>query len=158
MSSVYHPQSDGQTERVNQCLETFLRCFVSACPKKWVSWIALAEYWYNTCYHTAISRSPFEAMYGRLSKHFGIASQESVSRAGMADWLMERKVMTSLIRQHLGCATARMKTQADKGRSKRVFQVGDMVFLKLQPYVQLSLAPQANQKLAFKFFGPFKVV
>jgi hypothetical protein len=37
MSTVYHTQSDGQTERVNQCLKIFLRCFVSACPNKWSS-------------------------------------------------------------------------------------------------------------------------
>jgi hypothetical protein len=44
MSSSYHPQMDGQTERVNQCLETFLRCFVHACPKKWKTWLAAAEF------------------------------------------------------------------------------------------------------------------
>lgn len=44
MSSAYHPQSDGQTERVNQCMETFLRCFLNAYPSKWLDWIYLAEY------------------------------------------------------------------------------------------------------------------
>lgn len=44
MSSAYHPQTDGQTERVNQCLETYLRCFVHACPTKWSSWLSLAKY------------------------------------------------------------------------------------------------------------------
>lgn len=45
LSSSYHPQSDGQTERVNQCLETFLRCYVHACPTKWLDWLSAAEYW-----------------------------------------------------------------------------------------------------------------
>lgn len=44
MSSTYHPQSDGQTKRVNQCLETYLRCFVHACPRKWLQWLSLAEF------------------------------------------------------------------------------------------------------------------
>lgn len=44
-SSAYHPQTDGQSERVNQCLETYLRCRTSSQPKKWLSWLPLAEYW-----------------------------------------------------------------------------------------------------------------
>jgi hypothetical protein len=51
-----------------------------------------------------------------------------------------------------------MKVQADKHRSDREFQVGDLVYLKVQPYVHMSLAPRSCQKLAFCFFGPFKVL
>jgi hypothetical protein len=51
-----------------------------------------------------------------------------------------------------------MKRQAGKKRSERSFAVGDLVYLKLQPYIQSSLACRSNQKLAFKFFGPFKVI
>lgn len=60
MSSAYHPQTDGTTESINQCLEGFLRCSVHSCPKKWALWLPLAEYWYNTAYHSALGKSPFE--------------------------------------------------------------------------------------------------
>lgn len=51
-----------------------------------------------------------------------------------------------------------MKHQADKKRAERVFQVGDWVYLKLQPYVQTSVAQRPSQKLGFRFFGPFEVL
>lgn len=73
LSSSYHPQSDGQTERLNQTMETFLRCFVNACPAKWSSWLALAEFWYNASPHSAIGLSPFEALYGYPPRHCGIS-------------------------------------------------------------------------------------
>jgi hypothetical protein len=63
-SSAYHPQSDGQTERLNQCLVTYLRCFMHACPTKWKKWLTSAEFWYNTSEHSTIGHSPFEALYG----------------------------------------------------------------------------------------------
>jgi ribosomal protein L21E len=59
--------------------------------------------------------------------------------------------MAVVIKQHLFRAKKRMKTQANKNRTGFQFQVGDQVFLKLQPYVQSSLARRAHQKLAFKF-------
>jgi hypothetical protein len=158
MSSAYHPQSDGQTERVNQCMETFLRCFASGCPKKWLQWLPLAEYWYNTSMHSAIGCSPFEALYGYAPHHFGFSAVDHCKAVTLDQWLQDRKVMTALIKQHLHRASLRMKKQADKGRSERQFQVGDLVFLKIQPYVQMSLAPRANAKLSYKFFGPFPVL
>jgi len=66
--------------------------------------------------------------------------------------------MSDLIQQHLHCSKERMKCQADKNRLERHFAVGDMVFLRLQPYIQTTLAHRANQKLSFKYFGPFKVI
>jgi hypothetical protein len=67
-------------------------------------------------------------------------------------------VVSALLKHHLSRAVHRMKQQSDKGRFECEFQVGDLVFLKLQSYVQSSLAPRANQKLSFKFFGPYSVV
>lgn len=51
-TSAYHPQSDGQTERINRCLENYLRCMVYQNPRQWAMWLPLAEHWYNTNYHT----------------------------------------------------------------------------------------------------------
>lgn len=50
-----------------------------------------------------------------------------------------------------------MKIHADQKRSFREFKVGDQVYLKLQPYIQTSIAPRANHKLSFKFYGPFPI-
>jgi hypothetical protein len=130
-STAYHPQSDGQTERVNQCIETFLRCFVSAYPKQWMKWLSLAEYWYNNSYHTAIKRSPFEAIYGSSPSSFGMYLPQDTLPGGLEEWLQERQLMSSLIKQHLLRAANRMKLQADKNRIERRFSVGDWVFLKL---------------------------
>ena len=114
MSSSYHPQSDGQTERLNQTLETFLRCFVNACPTKWSSWIALAEFWYNASPHSALGCSPIEALYGYPPRHFGISVLEDVAIPELSSWLQDHQVMSDLIRQHLARAKQRMKRQADK--------------------------------------------
>jgi len=56
LSTAYHPQSDGQTERVNQCLENYLRRMAFAQPKKWHSWLSMAEWWYSTNFHTHHSK------------------------------------------------------------------------------------------------------
>lgn len=136
MSSAYHPQSDGQTERVNQCLETYLRCFVHSCPRRLMKWLALAEYWYNTSTHSALGKSPFEILFGRSPSHFGISDVSASPVPDVSTMLDERTTMLASIRQHLLRAQQRMKSQADKKRTDRSFQVGDFVYLRLQPYVQ----------------------
>jgi len=157
LSTSYHPQTDGQSERVNQCLETFLRCFVHSCPSKWMDWLSSAEFWYNTAPHSAIGCSPFEALYGYTPRSLGLSSPSSRS-AAVSSWAQDRQLMNRLLQQHLCRAQNRMKMQADKHRSDRSFAVGDFVFLKIQSYVQSSLAPRANAKLAFKYFGPYQVI
>lgn len=158
MSSAYHPQIDGQTERVNQFLETYLRCFVHTCPTKWHHWLALAEYWYNTSYHSSLGKSPFLVLYGHEPRHFGIDISQSCQIVDLNNWLVERELMQHAVKQHLVWAQNKMRVQANKHRTIREFVVGDFVYLKAQPYVQTSLATRSSNKLAFSFFGPYKVI
>jgi transposase InsO family protein len=117
MSTAYHPQSDGQTERVNQCLETFLRCYAHACPKQWSAWLDVAEYWYNTSFHSALGRSPFEVLYGYTPNALGVIPAQDLPVTDLASWLSARELNSDLIRQHLLRAKQRMKKQADAHRS-----------------------------------------
>ena len=64
MSSAYHPQTNGQTEVINKSLEHYLRAFVANRPRSWVEWLPLAEFWFNTNFHTSIKLTPFEALFG----------------------------------------------------------------------------------------------
>lgn len=66
--------------------------------------------------------------------------------------------MQALVKQHLLRAQARMKKQVDKGHIEHTFVVGDMVFLKLQLFIQSSVARCSHNKLRFKFFGPYKII
>lgn len=154
MSSAYHPQTDGQTERLNQCLEAYVRCCVHSCPREWSKWISLAEFWYNTNYHTALGLTPFEVLYGHPPKQFGISDPLETTVPKLDQWLKERHLLSKLVQQQLLRAQQRMKHHTDKHRFEREFVVGDMVYLKLQPHIQSSVAPRSNHKLSFWFYGP----
>ena len=65
MSLGYHPQTDGQTEVINKCLETYLHCFTSKQQHQWEKWLPIVEWWYNTSYHIASKMTPYEAVYGQ---------------------------------------------------------------------------------------------
>jgi hypothetical protein len=131
---------------------------VHAKPDQWAKWLPQAEYWYNTAFHSALGRSPFEVLYGRKPRHFAIDNESLPGHTDVEAWLKERADMLPLIKQHLERARKRMTAQADKNRSEREFAVGDRVYLRLQPYVQTSVAARSSQKLGFRFFGPYLVL
>jgi len=65
LSMAYHPQTDGQTERINQELEQYLRVFIDHRQEQWLDWLKTAEFAYNNKIHTATKISLFKANYGQ---------------------------------------------------------------------------------------------
>ncbi|XP_015084212.1 uncharacterized protein LOC107027599 [Solanum pennellii] len=148
-------QSDGQTEVMNRTVETYLRCFCSDKPLLLPSYLPLAEWWYNTTYHTAIRCTPFEVLYGQkppihLPYLVGEAANEMVDRS-----LEAREAIIELLKFHIRRAQQRMKDLANRHRSDRVFAVDDWVYLKLQPYRQVSVVARPFNKPTTKYYGPY---
>lgn len=127
-------------------------------PHLWSKWLPLAEFWYNTNYHTAIQMSPYEVVYGQPPPiHLPYLPGES-KVAVVAQCLQDRENMLLLLRFHLLRAQHRMTQNANLHRTERSFEIGDVVFVKLQPYRQQSVVMRSNQKLAPKFYGPYKIL
>ena len=156
-SSAYHPQSDGQSERLNQCVESYLRCMTGEFPTRWSSWLAMAEWWYNSSYHSSLQLTPFEALYGYKPVPLPLGPYVDTIIPAAAQLLQERMRISGSLKDHLTKAQQRMKFFADQQRTERSFAVGDWVFLKLQPYRQQTVAIRKCLKLAARFYGPFQV-
>lgn len=77
---------------VNQCLETYLRCFVHAYPNKWSSWLSLIELWYNTSFCSALGQTPFFVLYGHEPHHLGINAPSASDSSDLKKntWLQDK--------------------------------------------------------------------
>jgi len=80
MSTVYHPQTDGQTEHVNQALEQYLRCYVDYNLSNWSDLLPSTEFTYNNQAHEEIKESPFYLEYGRRPRAGPILVKELPQR------------------------------------------------------------------------------
>ena len=157
-STAYHPQTDGQTEVVNKGVESYLRCFVNRKPHTWARWLPWAEYWYNTSFHTATNYTPFKAVYGRDPPHLIRFSAGYTTVSSVETQLQERDAILDELKFHLVQAQVYMQQYENKKRREGSFQVGDMVYIKLQPYRQQSLVKRVNEKLSPRFYGPYPVL
>lgn len=158
MSSAYHPETDGQTEVLNRCIETYLRCFSSENPKQWGNWLSWAEYCYNTSFQSAAGTTPFEVVYGRPPPNLQQYLPGEVRVQSVLETLQAKDEILEQLRIHLGRAQQRMVREVKKHRRDVQFEVGDMVYLKYRPFRQSSLFRPETRKLAPRFFGPFEVV
>lgn len=130
-STAYHPQSDGQTEVLDRCLETYLRCFTLEAPTTWAKWLPLAQLWYNTSHHSSLKMSPYQALFGRPPPDYIHYHPKDSSNQAVDSVLREREVAVQLLKSNLVKAQERMKAQADKHHSEKNYAVGDWVYLKL---------------------------
>jgi hypothetical protein len=156
LSTSFHPQTDGQTERTNQVLEQFLRCFINYQQDDWSDLLPLAEFAYNNTIHTAIGCSPFFANYGlnpRMDLEFQDIDSADVPTAQqrairMAD--IHKEMVT-----HLEKARSNMQKFSDPNRQQpATFQVGDMVWLSRK---NINTIKNIN-KLDSTKIGPYKVI
>ncbi|KAI7967784.1 hypothetical protein MJO29_001061 [Puccinia striiformis f. sp. tritici] len=151
LSTAYHPESDGQTERVNQILEQYLRMFVNYQQDDWSSWLPLAEFAYNNSTHSATKQSPFFTLYGQHPQFNSIHVDNSKPAS---DYLNTITSVQENLKKNLEKANERYKIAADRLRLKPPdFKIGDFVWLDSTNI----RSTRPTKKLSEKKFGPFEI-
>jgi hypothetical protein len=132
-SSAYHPQTDGQTERVNQILEDMLRACAMQYGRSWDKSLLYAKFSYNNSYQESLKMTPFEMLYGHRCRTPLFWIEAGEQRVFGPDILQEAKKQVRMVRENLHVAQSRQKSYADHRRRELSFEVGDFVYLKVSP-------------------------
>ncbi|GJR27980.1 putative reverse transcriptase domain-containing protein [Tanacetum coccineum] len=157
MSTAYHPQTDGQSERTIQTLEDMLRACVIDFGNGWVKHLPLVEFSYNNSYHASIKAAPFEALYGRKCRSPVCWAEVGQVQLTGPEIVQETTEKVIQIKQRMQAARDRQKSYADLKRKPMEFQVGDRVMLKVSPWKGVVHFGKRG-KLNPRYVGPFKVL
>ncbi|MBW0519236.1 hypothetical protein O181_058951 [Austropuccinia psidii MF-1] len=152
ISTEFHPETDGQTERVKQILEQYLRMYVSYHQNDWHTWLPLVEFAYNNEEHSSTKQSPFFTIYGRNPSFDSIhVSQDSPAGKVSTKFQSVKQVL----KEELESAIRRFKKYADRNREiPPDFQPGDKVCLASK---NINTA-RPTKKLSERRLGPLKVI
>ncbi|KAJ4722993.1 Retrotransposon protein, putative, Ty3-gypsy subclass [Melia azedarach] len=160
-STANHPQTDGQTERMNALLEEYLRHYVTANQTNWVDLLDVAQFCYNLHRSSATGMSPAELVMGQqpLTPH-EVAKQTSGGKCPAAyRFVRDKQELLAQATDSLAKASRRMKKYADAGRRPLEFDVGDKVLLKLTPQIWKKISSKTvHRGLVPRYDGPFEVV
>jgi len=156
LSTAYHPETDGQTERTNQELEQYLRMYVNHRQNNWIEWLATAEFAFNNKVHTATKRSLFQVNYGREPR-MGFDIRKKGKNEKAEEFVKEMKERHEKARAALVKAQEEMKRQADRSRKEaEEYRVGNKVLISTKDF-SMELRKRATRKLTEKFIGPYVV-
>jgi len=153
MSTAFHPQTDGQTERLNQTIEAYLRAFVDKEPDNWVSLLPMAEFAYNNSVTVGNGTSPFYANYGFHPAAVDPPTEEPLNPASTVygHWM---QTVHEESRKGLEAAQERMRRYTDPSRKEPpAYQVGDLVMLNGRNIK----TRRPSKKLDHKNHGPFQI-
>ena len=129
LSTVYHPQTDGQTERINQELEQYLRVFIDHRQEQWLDWLGIAEFMYNNKIYTATKISLFKVNYGQ-DLRMGFEGRRKGKYKVVGKFVERIKKIQEEAKAALGKAQEEMKKFANRRqREEEEYKVGDLVLL-----------------------------
>ncbi|GJY41954.1 putative reverse transcriptase domain-containing protein [Tanacetum coccineum] len=157
MSTTYHPQTDGQSERTIQTLEDMLRACVLDFGKSWDRHLPLVECSYNNSYHISIKAAPFEVLYGRKCRSPICWAEVGDSQLTGPEIIHETTEKIVQIKSRIQAAHDFQKSYVDVRRKPLEFQVGDKVMLKVSPWKGVIRFGKRG-KLNPCYIGPFKII
>ena len=154
--TAFHPQIDGQTERVNQELEQYLRMFIDHRQEQWPDWLGTVEFVYNNKVHSSTKTLPFKENYGQYSRmEFEVRKKEKYE--GAEKFVTKMKEIQKKAKTALEKKMKEMKKYADRKREEvNEYKVGNLVMLSTKD-LKYQMVSRRTEKLMERFIGPYKV-